>query len=195
MSPPQYRKIKNGTLAVSLVDPAALGYTPDWMTPDGSTDLDALDPADYTDGPADASWKCQVTEAFVSASSNTSTEDVPDGWCGPGTTNTDVKGSSFALNLTWVQDEFLDGGGLVGFAYDNDAEEAYFLIAGDAAAGSARLAGRCWIIAGQVFGPAGAINTSTAVWNCDTKPLASWPVAVAAQQASPAAAAVPYDEG
>lgn len=183
MSPPQYRKIENGTLALSLVDTAAVGYTPDWVTPDGTVDVDALDPADYTDGPAADTWRCQVTEAFVSASSNTSTEDVPSGWCGKGTTVSDVKGSSFALNLTWVQDDFLEGGGLTGFAYDHDAEECYFLVDGDAAGGGGRIAGRCWVIAGQVFGPADTINTSTAVWNCDKKPLASWPAVVAAAAA------------
>lgn len=189
MSPPQYRKINNGVLAIALVDTAAVGYSPDWQTP-GGVAIDVLTVAAFTDGPAAASWQCQVTEAFVSASSNTTTEDVPDGWCGEGTTTTNVKGSSFALNLTWVQDEFLEDGGLTGWAYDNDAEEAYFLVAGDAAAGAARIAGRCWVIAGQVFGPANTINTSTAVWSCDKKPLASWP-AVAPEGF---AAAAPVDE-
>lgn len=183
MSAPQYRKITDGIVALALVDTAAIGYLPEWQTP-GGVDLATITVAEYATGPDADTWKCQVTEAFVSASANTSTEDVPDGYCGVGTTITVVKGSSFALNMTWVQDEFTAGGGLVGWAYDHDAEEAYFLIAGDSATGAARLGGRCWVSAGQVFGTANTINSSSAVWNCDRKPDAEWPPAVVADEAA-----------
>ena len=183
MSPPQYQKITNGTLALSIVDPAAVGYSPDWQTPGGKA-IDVVTAADYTDGPTGDSYQCQATDAHVSASSNTTTEDVPDGWCGPGTSTTSVKGSSFALNLSFVQDGHLPGG-LTEFAYEHDAEEAYFLVTGNA--GLPKLAGRCWVIAGNVLGPANTINSSDVVWSCDAKPLALWPTAapLAATAAAP----------
>jgi hypothetical protein len=176
MTAPQYMKVENGIFALSLVDTAAVGYSPTWMSP-GGVDIATITEAAYTDN--NAGWRCQVTSAFLAATANTTTEDVPAGWCGAGQSVTQVNESTFDLNLTFVQDGHLPDG-LTEFAYVNDTKEAYFLYGLDAVSGLPKVMGRCRILAGQIGGAAGTILTADVVWPCSPKPEAAWPPVVVA---------------
>ena len=176
MTAPQYQKVENGIFAISLVDTAAVGYDPAWQSPGGVT-IDLITEAAYLDN--NAAWRCQVTSAFLSATANTTSEDVPAGWCGAGQSVTQVNESTWDLNLTFVQDGHLPDG-LTEFAFEHDTEEAYFLYGLDAAAGVPKVMGRCRILAGQIGGAAGTILTADVVWPVQPKPDAAWPPVVAA---------------
>lgn len=149
-------KIENGVLALTLVDPLAVGYLPSWQAPAGAT-VDAVTLADYTTTGADLS--CQTTSGALTASPNTTDDTTPATFCGPEVTTTSVGVTSYTLDATILQDPNFDA--VSAYLFEFDTQEAYFYLAlnGDAAAPAA--IGRCRVVAGAFGGDARVTLTAT----------------------------------
>jgi len=153
-------KIETGVLALTLVDPAAVGYDPAWQAPGG---LEVFEVAltDYVTAPASGNdLSCVTTSAAINASANTTDETTPPTFCAPEVTTTTVGVTSYALDATVLQDPLI-AGGVSAYMVEHDTKEAYFYLglAGDGNPPAA--IGRLRIIAGSFGGDARVALTST----------------------------------
>lgn len=151
-------KITGGVFALTVVDPAAVGYADSWQAPGGKA-VDAVTLADYTD--AVAQWSCQVQTMTIDPSANTNDETVDATWCEPAKTIPNPGETSFAINGTAVADAHA-ADSLQAFLYLHDTDEAYFYmgLAGENAPPSA--IGRCRIQASS-FGGAGTVTLTMTI--------------------------------
>jgi hypothetical protein len=120
-------EISDGVLAFKLVDKAAVGYVDAWQAPAGKT-LATVAIADYDTG--SATWSCQTTAGSLSATADTTTKDVPATFCEAAETIPTPGKSTFELAVTFLQDPTVSTG-LNRFLFENDTEEAYFLLGFD----------------------------------------------------------------
>ncbi|HKE77298.1 MAG TPA: hypothetical protein VKB57_27005 [Acidimicrobiales bacterium] len=117
-------------------------------------------------------YQCVVTSAAITTSPNIQT--VPATGCqgeaqSPGQ-------SSFALVLSWLQDWTASGGGLSGYAWDNDTELKFFSIQPDEAATEPLAEGQVYVVAGPYLGDFGTVLVATGVtWPCFAKPTITLP--------------------
>jgi hypothetical protein len=112
-------------------------------------------------------YQCVVTSAAITTSPNLQT--VPATGCAP-ESNT-PSASSFNLAIAWLQDWTAPGGGLSGFAWENDTELMRFSLAPDNPAGEVVAKGQVYVVAGPFLGDFGAVLVSTGVvWPCFDKP-------------------------
>jgi hypothetical protein len=161
--------IEDGEFALALVDPDAVGYTTDWMGPDGVTSATAT-MADY-DAAADH-WRCQVTSAALSASANSNDVNVPATFCQAARVVPQPGETSYALDAEFLQDSHILAG-LSQFLFENDTEEAYFLLGLNGGAAPQAI-GRVRLIAGSFGGPARENLTATVSLPCSVKPDIAW---------------------
>jgi hypothetical protein len=113
--------IEEGEFGLAVVDTAAVGYLDSWQAPTGKT-VDLVTLADYG---ADAQgWTCQMTSGALTPSANTTTSDIPATFCKPAKTVPTPGETTFALDLTFLQDPNVSTG-LSAFLYAHDTEEAY----------------------------------------------------------------------
>jgi hypothetical protein len=160
-------KIENGVLALSLVDPLAVGYLESWQTP-GGAQIDTVTLADYTGGTDGEDLSCQTTSASLVASPNTTTDTTPATFCGPEETTTSVGVTSYSLDGTVLQDPHFDA--VTAYLFEHDTKEAYFYLGlnGDAAPPAA--VGRVRIVAGAFGGDARVTLTATLSLPVSRKP-------------------------
>jgi hypothetical protein len=113
--------------------------------------------------------ECQVTTARVQASPNYNT--IPATGCAGATQSPGL--TSYALALSWLQDWSAPGGGLSGFAFENDGQPVWFELVPDAAQATlTKITGEAFCAAGDyggTFGDGSAADAST-TWPCVSKP-------------------------
>ena len=160
-------KIENGVLALTLVDPAAVGYLPEWQAP-GGAEVDTVDLAAYTtvDG---NDLSCQVTSGALNATPNTTTDTTPATFCGPEVNTTSVGVTSYALDATILQDPIVSAG-VSAYLFEHDTKEAFFYLglAGDGNPPAA--IGRARVVAGAFGGDARVTLTATLSLPVGSKP-------------------------
>lgn len=130
---------------------------------------------------AATAYECQVTEARITGAPNYNT--VPSTGCegasqSPGLT-------SYSLDIAWLQDWTEPGGGLSGWAFDNDATAQWFSFQLNSTDATVKAEGQVYVTAGSyggVFGDGSAANVDTVSWPCIGKPDITKP-AVAVQEA------------
>ena len=175
MAAPIVFQIESGVLAFSIVDPLEAGYAPTWNAPGGAT-AEAAVIADYE---ADSdSWSCQVTSGMLTASADTTTTDVPATFCEAGRTIPTPGQTSFTLDVEFLQDPTVGGGtpaaiGLSQFLFENDTDEAYFLLGLNGAL-PPKAVGRVRVQAGAFGGPARSTLTATLSLPVSQKPDIAW---------------------
>jgi hypothetical protein len=160
-------RIEDGILALSLVDPDAVGYAADWQTP-GGLEVDVVTVATYTtvDG---NDFSCQVTSGALNATPNTTDDTTPATFCGPEVTTTSVGVTSYALDATILQDPQVSAG-ISAYLFEHDTKEAYFYLglAGDGNPPAA--VGRARVVAGAFGGDARVTLTATLSLPVSSKP-------------------------
>lgn len=167
-------QIEAGQFALSLVDPAEVGYTSDWQGPGGVTAATAV-LADYE--AASAHWQCQVTSAALNASANANDVTVPATFCQPSKIVPQPGETSYSLDAEFLQDPHILNG-LSQFLFENDTDEAYFLL-GLNGGEPPQAVGRVRLIAGSFGGPARENLTATVSLPVSMKPDIDWGVAAA----------------
>ena len=160
-------QIETGKFGLSLVDPAAPGYTTDWQSP-GGVAVDDATIADYTGG----DFTCQVTSGALTASPNTTDETTPATFCGPEETTTQVGVTSYTVDVTFLQDPDVMAG-LNRFLFEHDTKEAFFYL-GLSNDDPPKAQGRCRLISGTIGGDARTNLTATLSLPCSRKPDAAF---------------------
>jgi hypothetical protein len=150
-------KIEEGVFALTLVDPAAVGYLPEWQTPGGIA-VDAITLAAYTTTDGN-DLSCQVTSGALNASPNTTTDTTPATFCGPEVNTTSVGVTNYNVDATVLQDPNI-AAGVSAYLFEHDTKEAYFLLGLDGT-NPPKAVGRCRIVAGAFGGDARVTLTAT----------------------------------
>ena len=158
-------KIETGVLALTLVDPAAVGYATDWQAP-GGKEIDAVLLTDYTAG---NTLSCQVTSGALNASPNTSDDVTEATFCQAEVTTTTVGVTSYTLDVAILQDPQV-ADGVSAYLFENDTKEAFFYLglAGDGVPPAS--IGRCRIVAGAFGGDARVTLVATMTLPVSVKP-------------------------
>jgi hypothetical protein len=140
--------IKDGHVALTVVDRAASGYSDAWQAPGGATAATAaLD--DYVDGD---SFRCQITNGKLTASKNVNRRDRGATFCSPASSTLQVGQSTYSLDLSFFQDQTVRDG-LSAFLYEHDTEEAFFLLGiGNGEMAPPRAVGRIYVVSGGFGG-------------------------------------------
>jgi len=162
-------KIEDGVLALTLVDPLAVGYLPTWQSP-GGLEVDVVTLATYTTAPATGvDFSCQVTSGALVASPNTTSDTTPATFCAPEVTTTSVGVTSYNLDATILQDPII-AAGVSAYLFEHDTKEAFFYLglAGDGNPPAA--IGRARIVAGAFGGDARVTLTATLSLPVSVKP-------------------------
>lgn len=167
-------QIEEGEFALSLVDTGEVGYTADWQGPGGVTAATAV-LADYD--AAAPHWLCQVTSAALSASENANDVTVPATFCQASKIVPQPGETSYSLDAEFLQDPHILNG-LSQFLFENDTDEAYFLLGLNGGAPPQAI-GRVKLVAGSFGGPARENLTSTVSLKCSMKPDIAWGVGTA----------------
>jgi hypothetical protein len=127
-------------------------------------------------------YECQITEAKVVATANLNT--IPSTGCAPASQSPGK--TSYALQLTWLQDWNLDG--LSQYAFANDTQPKWFEFTLDSVgAPTTKMTGQAYVVAGSyggVFGDGSAATSDQQTWPCLDKPAVTVPVATAAAASS-----------
>jgi len=113
-------RVENGVLAFELVDPAASGYLPSWQAPDGD-ELPDVDPADYTT--AAQSFQCQLVTGVLTATPQSTTENLDGTWCDLPEVITITAEDTFSAALDVYQDPNIVG--LAAWLYEHRGKDAY----------------------------------------------------------------------
>ena len=128
---------------------------------------------------AGEAYECQLTSAVITPVPVFNT--VPATGCAPAAQSPGRTG--FNLDLAWLQDWTAPGGGLSGYAWDNDTEAKWFSLAVDSVGAPTVVAtGQAYVVAGgygATFGDGSAAAT-TATWPCLDKPDIVTPAPAAA---------------
>jgi len=121
---------------------------------------------------AGEAYECQLTSAAITPQPVTNT--IPATGCAPATQSPGRTG--FQLDLAWLQSWGDPGGGLSGYAYNNDTLPKWFSLALDADAVPLAV-GQVYIVAGAYGGTFGdgSAAAATAAWPCLDKPVITTP--------------------
>jgi hypothetical protein len=119
-------------------------------------------------------FQCQVTQAALIPTANYNT--IPSTGCegasqSPGLT-------SFALGIAWLQDWTQPGGGLSGYAYDNDTKLKWFRYQLSKTDATVKAEGQVYVTAGSyggVFGDGSPAANDVVSWPCESKPAITKP--------------------
>lgn len=166
MTAPVVFQVEQGIVALTPVDREAVGYLDAWQAPAGKTAATAV-LADYTE--TVANFGCQVTSGRLAASKQSSTTEIPATFCAPGSQRSAAQLTSYTLDLEFLQDITVRDG-LSAFLAAHDAEEAYFLLAGDTPTAPPRAVGRVNLHDGGFLGAPRANLTDTVSFDCTRKP-------------------------
>lgn len=149
MSDPIVFMVEEGEFGLKVVDTAAVGYLDTWQAPGGKA-VDVVALSDYDTG--STGWTCQMTSGALTPAANTTTSDIPATFCKPATSVPTPGETTFALDLTFLQDPNVSIG-LSAFLYANDTKEAYAYLGMDDG-NPPRLIGRVRLAAGLIGGDA-----------------------------------------
>jgi len=138
-----------GLFALALVDKTEVGYYDSWQAPGGKS-VDTVTEADYDVG--SATWKCQVISGALTATPDTTTQDIPATFCNPAKSIPTPAETAFNLDASFLQDPNVVGG-LSSFLFEFDTEEAYFLLGMDGV-NPPKAIGRVRVQAGAIGGAA-----------------------------------------
>jgi hypothetical protein len=121
---------------------------------------------------AGEAFQCQLNRATLipTPSSNA----VPATGCAPAT-NLPGK-AAWAVQLDWLQDWSVPGGGLSAYAYVEESELKWFSLATSADVDAPKVVGQAYVTPGAfggVFG--GPAAAATATWNCAGRPTITYP--------------------
>lgn len=122
-------------------------------------------------------FECQITSAVLTASANYQT--IPATGCAPSAQSPGR--TSYALDVSWLQDWTAPAGGLSNYAYTNDGLPKWFEFTADSVgAPTVKATGQLYMAAGSYGGSFGdgspAVSTSS--WPCvDTPDITSAVVA------------------
>lgn len=155
MSDPIIFQIEQGEIGLKLVDKAAVGYTDAWQAPGGKA-VDVVAMADYETG--STSWSCQATAGALTASPNTTTQDIPATFCAPARSTPQPGETSYSVDLSFLQDPNV-AAGLSAYLYEFDTQEAYAYFGLDDG-NPPRMIGRVRLAAGTIGGEARATLTA-----------------------------------
>lgn len=155
MSDPVIFSIEQGELGLALVDTAAVGYLDSWQAPGGKA-VDAVVLADYDTG--STGWTCQATAGALTASPNTTTQDIPATFCSPARSVPQPGETSYSVDISFLQDPNV-AIGLSAYLYENDTMEAFVYFGLDDG-NPPRLIGRVRLAAGTIGGEARATLTA-----------------------------------
>jgi len=155
-----------GVVALTLVDRAASGYLDSWQGPDGVTAVTAT-LEDYLDAAA-ASWSCQITSGKLTPSKQSNRRDRAATFCAPASSTVQVGQSTWALDLAFFQDAHVRDG-LTSYLFENDTQEAFFLLGVDGDA-PPRGIGRVRLVAGGFGGEPRADLTDSVSLDVVRKP-------------------------
>jgi hypothetical protein len=169
MSAARIFQIENGEVAFALVDTGAVGYLDTWQAPSGKTSATAT-LADYDTHAAH--WMCQVTSGALNSSANDNDVTVPATFCQASKVVPQPGETSYTLDLEFLQDPILVNG-LSQFLFDNDTDEAYFLL-GLNGGDPPQAVGRVRLQAGSFGGPARENLTATISLKATRKPDIAW---------------------
>jgi hypothetical protein len=130
-------------------------------------------------------YECQLTQASITPVPVFNT--VPSSGCAPASQAPGRTG--FQLDIAYLQDWTASGGGLSGYAYDNDGQSKWFSFSVDSVGAPTVIAtGQVYVVAGAYGGTFGdgsaAVSTST--WPCLDKPDIVLPALAAAMTAGTA---------
>lgn len=115
-------------------------------------------------------YECQLTSAVITA--NPVFNTIPATGCAPATQSPGKTG--YQLDLAWLQDWNAPGGGLSGYAFNNDALPKWFqLIPDNVGAPTVKAEGQCYVVSGG-FG--GVMGDGSAAATTSTWPLLDKPV-------------------
>lgn len=155
MSDPVIFSIEQGEFGLALIDTAAVGYLDTWQAPGGkSVDVVAL--ADYDTG--SAAWTCQNTAGALTASPNSTTQDIPATFCSPARSVPQPGETSYSVDISFLQDPVV-AAGLSAYLYENDTLEAYIYFGLDGG-DPPRMIGRVRLAAGTIGGEARSTLTA-----------------------------------
>jgi len=120
------------------------------------------------------SYECQLTSAAITPSPVSNT--IPATGCAPATQSPGRTG--YSIDLAWLQDWSVPGGGLSGFAYENDTAPKWFSFQLDAADTAPIATGQVYVVAGAYGGTFGdgSAAAASASWPCLDKPTITIPV-------------------
>lgn len=118
---------ESGTFALALVDRDAVGYSDSWQAPDGLR-LPTVELSDYESD--SGSWVCQVTNAALTATPNTTSTPRRGTFCAPPANTVTVGEDDFAIDLGYFQDPNAKDG-LSRFLFQHRTKEAYVYFGGD----------------------------------------------------------------
>lgn len=165
MAGPAVFEIEDGVLALAVVDKTVTGYADTWQAPGGKTALTAA-LADYDAAGTD--WRCQVTKGALTASPSTTTKSIPATFCSPAEETPNPGVTTYALDLSFLQDPHLRAG-LSSFLFQHDTVEAYFLLGLDGT-NPPKAIGRLTLAAGNFGGDARSNLTSDLSLKLNRKP-------------------------
>ena len=169
--PSKVFKIEAGTFGLTLTEPTA----PVTVCAAVSTAYD-----DFT---------CQITSGALVASPNVSDETVPATWCDPEQTLPQVAATSYALELSFLQDpDVVDG--LSQFLFEHDTELAYFYMGLDGD-DPPKATGQVRLVSGTIGGEARVTLVADVSLPCEGKPSVCFGNATTS---SPVPAAVMADD-
>jgi len=158
-------QITDGQFGLKVVDKAAVGYLESWQAPSGKT-VDTVTLADYD--PSSATFQCQVSSGALTATADTTTVDVPATWCQPAQSIPQPGLSSWALELSMLQDPNV-AAGLSRFLFEHDTAECYFYLGFDDAQ-PPRAIGRVRVASATIGGAARTVLTADVTMPLSRKP-------------------------
>jgi hypothetical protein len=158
-------QIEAGQFALEIVDKSEVGYSESWLAPGGKT-VDTVTLADYD--ASSATFMCQVTAGALTATADTTTVDVPATFCSPAKSIPQPAETSYALELSMLQDPQVVAG-ISAYLFEHDVEEAYFLLGLNDDL-PPRAIGRVRLQASTFGGEARTVLTADVTLPCSVKP-------------------------
>jgi len=183
MADPVIFRIVDGQLGLSVVDRAEVGYSDLWRAP-GGAEVDTVTLADY-EGGATQTYYCQVTQARITATQNSSSETIEATMCSPERTIPQQGESSFAFELGAFQDLTVVEG-LSKFAFEHDAAECYLYVGFDGV-NPPKAIGRVIMASLPIGGTMRSKLLDTATWPFVFKPQIMFGTAAASEAVPPVA--------
>ena len=180
MADPVIFRIIDGQLGLEVVDRAEVGYLDTWRAP-GGKGVEDVTLADYD--AASTSFQCQVTQARITATANSTSETIEATMCSPERTVPQQGESSFALELGAFQDITVQNG-LSRFAFEHDAEECYVYVGFDGV-NPPKAIGRVIMASLPVGGTMRSKLLDTATWPFVFKPQIEFGNATASEAVPP----------
>jgi len=119
-------------------------------------------------------YECQITSAVITAQPQFNT--IPATGCAGATQSPGRTG--YQLDLAWLQDWTDSGGGLSGYAYENDGTSKWFELVPDSTQPTVKATGQVYVVSGGMGGAFGdgSAAATTATWPCVDKPSITVPV-------------------